>query len=215
MYSFFRYATSVNFELPKILKGGQLVIRLLIAISEFENDDKAFILDLYKSYYGLARKTIFSITHDIKEIEDLINDIFIKLIEKISLLRTFDCCKTTAYVVYTIRSVTINYIKHKKVENKHMYYSEDIDIAEDLFGLEDDSEVRIVHQEEMGLLRDAITKLPEKEKNLLYFKYVLEMKDSEIANILGIAPNSVRQYLTRARRDAKKLMEKEMSNYVE
>lgn len=215
MCSFFRYGTAVKYELSKMLKGGRLVISLLTAISELENDDKAFMLDLYKNYYSLARKTIFSITHDTKEIEDLINDIFIKLIEKISLIRSFDCCKTTAYVVYTIRSVTINYIKHKKVENRHMYYSEDIDIAEDLFDLEYDSEVRIVHQEEIGLLCDVITKLPEKEKDLLYFKYVLEMKDNEIANILGIAPNSVRQYLTRARRDAKKLMEKEMSNYAE
>lgn len=212
MCSSFRYGTVVKYELSKMLKGGRVVIRLLTAISELENDDKAFMLDLYKSYYGLVRKTIFGITHDSKEIEDLINDIFIKLIEKISLLRTFDSCKTTAYVVYTIRSVTINYIKHKKVENKHMYYS---DIAEDVFGLDDDSEVRIVHQEELELLCDVITKLPTKEKDLLYFKYVLEMKDSEIANILGIAPNSVRQYLTRARRDAKKLMEKEMSNYAE
>lgn len=56
----------------------------------------------------------------------------------------------TSYVVYTVRSVAINYIKHKKVENKHLYYSEDSDIANNLSNYEDDSEAKLIRQEEMG-----------------------------------------------------------------
>jgi RNA polymerase sigma-70 factor (ECF subfamily) len=52
---------------------------------------------------------------------------------------------------------------------------------------------------------NAILNLPEKQKELLYFKYMLGMNDSEIAAIFDIAPDSVRQYLTRARRSAKKI----------
>jgi len=66
-----------------------------------------------------------------------------------------------------------------------------------------------VKQEELEALSKAIMKLPQSQKDLLYFKYILEMSDKEIAEILRIAPNSVRQYLTRARREAKKLIEKE------
>lgn len=191
------------------------MIVLFTAIAGLNDDDRAFMLDLYKNYYSLARKTIFSITHENKDIEDLVNDSFIKLIGKIPLIRTLDCCKITSYVVYTIRSVAINYIKHKKVEHKHLYYSENSDLANGTFIFEDDSEARLIRREEMDLLRDAISMLPVKEKDLLYFKYILEMKDNDIAEILGIAPNSVRQYLTRARRNAKKLMEKETSNNAE
>lgn len=188
------------------------MIVLFTAIAGLNDNDKAFMLDLYKNYYRLARKTIFNITYESKDIEDLINDSFIKLIDKIPLIRTLDCCKTTAYVVYTIKSVAINYIKHKKVENKHLYYCEDSDMANSLSSIEDDSETKLIRKEEMDSLRDAISMLPEKEKDLLYFKYILEMKDNDIAEILGIASNSVRQYLTRARRNAKKLMGKEMSD---
>ncbi|EMS72689.1 RNA polymerase sigma factor [Ruminiclostridium cellobioparum] len=187
------------------------MIGLLAAITELEENDRAFVLHLYKNYYCLARKIIFSITHDNKDIEDLINDAFIKLIEKISLIRTFDSCKTTTYVVYTVRSISINYIKHKKVEKKHIFYSDDIDIAVDLSNLENDSGYELVRQEELDLLSDAVSKLPQKKKDLLYFKYVLEMKDEEIAKIFEIAPNSIRQYLTRARRDARKLIQREES----
>lgn len=194
--------------------GNKLMIGLLITVLE-SDDDKAFMLDLYKNYYSLVRRTIFSIIHDNKDIEDLINDIFIKLIEKIPLIRTLDCYKTTAYIVYTVRSVTINYIKHKKVESKHMYYGDDTDIAEDISNHEDGSEDRLIRQEEMELLNNTISNLPQKQKDLLYFKYILEMSDEEIAEVFRIAPNSVRQYLTRARRNAKKLMEKEISDYAQ
>lgn len=121
------------------------MIGLLITTLE-SDDDKDFMLDLYKNYYSLVRKTIYNITHDNKDIEDLINDIFIKLIEKISLIRTLGCYKLTTYIVYTARSITANYIKHKKVENKHIYYGDDTDIAEDISNYEDGSEVKLIHQ---------------------------------------------------------------------
>lgn len=190
------------------------MIVIFTAIAGLDDDDRAFMLNLFKNYYSLARKTIFSIPRETKDIEDLINDSFVKLIDKIPLIRTLDCCKTTSYVVYTIRSVAINYIKHRKVENKHLYYSDDSDIANSPFIFEDDSDTRLIRKEEIDLLRDAISMLPEKEKDLLYFKYILEMKDDAIAEILGIAPGSVRQYLTRARRNAKKLMGKETINHA-
>lgn len=186
-----------------------------LIIEQLNDDDRAFMLDLYKNYYGLVRKTVFSITHSVEDIEDLIDDAFIKLMGKISLLRTFNCCKTTSYIVYTARSVSINYIKHKKVENRRMYYIENMDTTEDLFNLENESEARLIRQEEMELLSDAISRLPQEQKDLLYFKYMLEMSDQDIAEILGIAPNSVRQYLTRARRNARKLMEGRMRDYAE
>ena len=76
-----------------------------LLIMQLEEDDRAFMLDLYKNYYNLVRKTVFSLTHDNQDIEDLTDDVFVKLIDKISLIRSFECCKTTAYVVYTSRSM--------------------------------------------------------------------------------------------------------------
>lgn len=175
-------------------------------------DDKAFMLDLYRDYYGLVRKTVYQITQDTGHTEDLINDIFLKLIGKISLLRTLESYKTAAYVVYTSRSVAINFIKHRDVEKKHGYYGMNTDLAEAVAASEDTVEDRIVRQEEINEMGNAILRLPEKQKDLLYFKYFLEMDNTEIAEILGIAPASVREYLTRARRNAKKLLAKGMDN---
>ena len=188
---------------------------IMMVIAAMESDEnKAFILNLYHDYYGLVRKTVYNITHDANHVEDLINDTFIKLIEKISLIRTLDSCKRTAYIVYTSKSVAINFIKHRDVQKKHTYYGKDRDLAEKIPNLGDTMEERVVHQEEIEELGNAILRLPEKQKDLLYFKYILEMKDREIARIFEISPDSVRQYLTRARRKAKDLMDKEMNKHA-
>ena len=42
--------------------------------------------------------------------------------------------------------------------------------------------------------------LPDKYRDLLNYKYLLELTDAEIAELIGIKKDSVRQYLTRARR---------------
>ncbi|WP_046499232.1 RNA polymerase sigma factor, partial [Syntrophomonas zehnderi] len=159
------------------------------------DEDKAFILNLYKDYYGLVRKNIYNITRDSNQIEDLINDTFIKLIEKVSLIRNLDSSKAAVYVVYTSRSVAINHIKHRDIEKKHVYPGGEFDL-EEIPSLDDDIEYRIIHQEEIKEMGKAVLKLPAKHKYLLYLKYMLGMNDKDIAEILNIAPNSVRQYLT-------------------
>jgi len=181
----------------------------MLAAMENE-DDKAFMLNLYQDYCPLVRKTIYGILQSPNELDDLTNDTFIRLIEKISTLRTLDCCKTAAYVVYTSRSVAINFIKHRDVQNKHILWGEEADAAVDLAD-PDDFVQRVALQDEAKYLCDVISKLPERQRDLLYFKYVLELSDEKIADALGITPPSVRQYLTRARRAARALAKEEMS----
>ena len=180
-----------------------------------DDDDRVFLLDLYTGYYALIRSTVNKVTHDGQENDDLVEDTFLKLIEKISLLRTFDCCKTASYVVYTARSVAINFIRHRDVQNKHSYYGAQEDVLEGLADTKERMEDWYLRREELGSLSDAVLKLPGRQKNLLYFKYVLDMSDAEIAERLSISPGSVRDYLTRARRAARDLVEKEDDRHGE
>lgn len=131
------------------------------------------------------------------------------------MLRTLDSCKIAAYIVYTSRSVAINFIKHRDVERKHIYYGLDTDLAETIIVHEDTVENRVIQAEQIKEMRDAVSRLPEKEKELLYFKYILEMDNNELAEILVIAPASVRQYLTRARRKAQELRDKGVDKHAE
>lgn len=46
------------------------------------NDNKSFILNLYQDYYDLVRKTVYNITYDANNLEDLVNDTFLNLLKK-------------------------------------------------------------------------------------------------------------------------------------
>lgn len=166
------------------------------------HNTSAFMLEIYHTYYSLVYKKILSVTHETSSIEDLVNDTFVKLIEKAPLLRAFDQRKTATYITYTARSVAINFVKRRDIHNKHLFYTDEMELAAELATTED----QVSKQHELECLRDAVLQLPEKQRDLLYFKYMLELNDAEIAELLNISTPSVRQYLTRARRAARALM---------
>lgn len=182
-------------------------------MASIEPDDRAFMLDFYQAYYGLVHCTIQRLVDDAHLLEDLVSEVFLKLIEKTALIRRLDCCGLGAYVVSTSRGVAINYLKRREVQNKHMSWVEDIDtISETLTAVASVVEQSIIDCEEEAALVAAIRRLPELLRSVLCFKYLLEMDDREIADLLLIKPGSVRQYLTRARRAAKELLEEARMN---
>lgn len=170
-----------------------------------KQNTRAFVLELYHTHYDLVYRTIVAVMHEPSQIEDLVNDTFVKLIEKIPLLHTLEQHKRAAYIFYTARSIAINFIRRRDLHNKHLFYTDQVE-RDAQVGTELDILDQILKAEEIVSLREAVLKLPEQQKDLLYFKYMLEMPDVEIAKTLKISSPSVRQYLTRARRAAKRIM---------
>ena len=172
-----------------------------------DESDKDFILGLYRNHYALVRQVIYGITRDRDDLEDLINDSYIRLIKNVSTLQALDCHKTVAYLVYTARSVAINYSSHRGVQGKHLYYGQDADIGDTVVDLGAAVEEIIVYRENVEELYQGLARLPESYRDVLYFRYILGMTDAEIAEKLDITTVSVRQYLARARRVARQRMQ--------
>ncbi len=139
----------------------------------------------------------------------MVQDAFIRLLEKITLLRTLDHCRKTAYIAYTGMSVAINYVKHRDVVSKYTFFGMESDLSEDLRNERDDLEDQIIHRLDVESLCNSLLDLPEAQRDVLVFKYFLELSDAEISEILGISPKSVPQYVRRARLAAKKHFRKE------
>ena len=62
------------------------------------------------------------------------------------------------------------------------------------------AEVRYLEKERQEELLTAFQEMREEEKQLLYGKYLMDLSDAELAQMLGCKPSSVRMKLTRARR---------------
>lgn len=56
-------------------------------------------------------------------------------------------------------------------------------------------------------LKQVIGKLPLRDRTLLEMKYILEQSDAEIARVIQVKPNGVRNLLTRARRKLANLLD--------
>lgn len=182
-----------------------------IVISSIANDsEREFMTRLYIDYYALMRKHAIGVLKASQDADDVINDACIKLIKKIKLLQTFESCTLAAYIVYTIRTVAIDFIKRRDVRSKHTYLGADDDALVEITNTTDgiDMAQQIADSDAMDNAVSMLKQLPEKERKLLQYKYVLDMTDKEIASLMGIKPQSVRQYLTRARREALEVLKK-------
>lgn len=68
------------------------------------DDDREFIAALYESKRKLWVRKAYALTHDWQTAEDMVSDSFVKLIDKIELLRSLNCYKADAYVVITLKT---------------------------------------------------------------------------------------------------------------
>lgn len=163
------------------------------------DDDRDFIAELYRQYYPIMKKKAYEITGDYNIVDDLIDDAFVKLIDKISILRNMECCKRASYIVHTIRNISINYC----IRCSGMEAKEFLGMSDDLMGSipEDKPTVeKIFAKEDCKELLAAIQELKERDRDLLYYKYNLELSDKKIAETMDIPANNIREYLVRARR---------------
>lgn len=188
-------------------------MRLFETSATLSDVDRDFVFKLYQENYGLVRKVICQVIGNSNLVEDLVNNTFIRLMERISLLRTLNCYKLNSYIVLTGKRVAINYLRGRERQSKYIAWVDDMEVAAGVIECDDSLEEKVVSQDEFARLKATIQCLPETLRDVLYFKYLLEMDDKEIAQELLISPDSVRQYLTRARRAARQLMEEEVEAY--
>jgi RNA polymerase sigma-70 factor (ECF subfamily) len=179
-------------------------------LSISDDNDRDFMKRLYISQYNIMRREAYRVLNRTDVLDDIIQDACLKLIDKIPTLKLLDCCRLHSYVVLTVRSVSINFAKRSDVQRKHTYLGA-MDDMKDVISesVADDGksvESTIIYKEKIKQLREAMLLLPERDRQLLEYKYILNMNDAEIAGHFSIKPASVREYLTRARRKALKIM---------
>lgn len=179
-----------------------------------DEDEKEYITNLYRQYYPLMKKKAYSIIRDNGVVDDLIQDAFLKLIPKIPLLRSLSCYKTTSYIVYTLKHVCLDYIRKMKRRSQRAFSGLTDDVANQIPDLQAATEENYIQHEEFEALELALFKLSERDQSLLYFKYNMEMSDQEIAGLLDIPAQHVRQYVARARRRAFQILSEGDRNNV-
>ena len=184
---------------------------LTMMVAAIESDPRReFMTNLYVSFYGKMKKKAFALVSDEHAAEEIIQETFIRLIENIDTVMSVEKTKLPAYVYVAVRNTAFDYLRNKKRNSDFLLLSDfeedEISSENSVFGPED----IFLRKENVKALAKVMKKLPEKDRIILESKYILSMKDSDLAKRFGISESGIRMCITRAKRRAYKMMKGEM-----
>lgn len=184
------------------------MMTLPIAIMMMEDgDDRSFMGKLYIQHRYLLFRTAYNIVRHPQTAEDIVSEACVSLIENINTLRKLNICKLRAYIVTTVRNVSLDYVCKRDRQSEKYFLTGD----EKSFDLPDQAQVDddLIRMIEVDILRKALRKIHKTERELLQMKYFDMATDAQIAEKFHIGTNSVRYYLTKARRSLRRILEEE------
>ena len=168
-----------------------------------DDDDRAFMENLYEKYRLLMLSEIQKIIAEPWDAEDVMQTVIERLIGKIALLKTLSTTRMTNYIITACRNTAISLLREQKRAPTYSF-DESLDSLDDsIFFWQNSMEEDIVQRLESDIVYQAWQQLPQEVQSLLKAKYLLKQKDVEIASVLGIQASSVRMALTRAKRTFK------------
>ena len=180
-----------------------MIPMILMAIED--DADRAFMINLYEKCHKAMYRQAYDILRDHGEAEDAVQDTLVKLIGRMAALRTMPQGQLLPYAVIAAKSTAIDRWRRRKKER--VGASEDF--AEGWSAAPEEQLGAFIDMERVDLLSRGLEKLPQRDRDILMYRYILEMSDEEIAGLLNIKPGSVRMCLSRARKNAFAVLEAE------
>ena len=171
----------------------------------FENEPGYEIETLVRQYGNDVLRTAYMYVKDIHTAEDIFQDVFIKVSQKLSTFEGNSSIKT-----WIIR-ITINTCKDylKSAWNRRvvpmMDYQEDAIISESDYD-------EVEKQDTKELIKKSVLSLPAKYKDVVLCVYFQDMTITEAAKALSIAEGTAKSRLSRARQKLKSILEGRISD---
>jgi RNA polymerase sigma-70 factor (ECF subfamily) len=184
-----------------------MIPAIILAIEN--DDDREFMIYIYVELYPMMKATAFKIVKDDAVSKDIVHDTVVALIRNLGTIRAYERKRLVSYVKKAVHNTSLNYYNKHLREGNHTFYGFEDDLYDSIADDASSPIERFEALEEYEELGKAIKLLSERDRDLLYMKYNMVYDDETIGKIMGIKKESVRQYLTRARRNAKKCILKE------
>ena len=166
------------------------------AIQRLKKGDISGLDELVLAYQTKAIRTAFLITHDNSLAEDVVQETFLRIYQRI---RYFD--ETRPFEPYLLRSVVHTALNLVKKTHKEIPLSEEIDpgLVEDLIHKASNIEDQIEYIQLKQEIFAAMAKLSPRERAVIVERYYLGMSEKEMADQHTVAPGTVKWLLSTAR----------------
>lgn len=153
---------------------------------------------LFRRYYPNLLFYATRMVGDEEEAEDIVQDVFVELWKKRDSIDMGEQIQSFLYrAVYTH---ALNVLKHRSIADSYQSTMEEINLKRMEMYHPDNNDV-IRNIENLELRRDinrSINDLPEKCKEVFKLSYLHDMKNKEIADVMGISLRTVEAHMYKA-----------------
>ncbi|GAA4311433.1 RNA polymerase sigma-70 factor [Mucilaginibacter gynuensis] len=169
--------------------------------AKFAQGDTKVFEALFKLYY--TRLTLFAnrFTNDLAVAEEIVADVFTLLWE-----RGHEIVFTTSlksYLFTTVKNRCLNHLKHQKIENLYVNYLEKNKLLDEVMSAVENG----YEEKELALqIKQAISTLPEKCREVFVMSRFSDMRYKEIADQLNISPKTVERHMGIALEKLRKIL---------
>jgi RNA polymerase sigma factor, sigma-70 family len=147
----------------------------------------------YKKYYNLLYNYGLKLTNDSTQVQDFIQEIFIKLCKRENI---DDISDLKVYLLRAMRNTIYDYYAAQKdivnIDDMEFSIPEDDEIFKIFFSKNDEE------LQKYKTLLQTINSLPNQQKQILYLFYIKDLSHKEIAEILDINPQSSMNSLSKS-----------------
>lgn len=168
---------------------------LLDLLDKVKNGDNVAFTCLHDTYQHVVRKTIWNIIHHTEIVDEITNTVFFKVYKKLDTFIKNDSFE--AWLVTITTNSCYDYLRriqrHKDnlllVDNYQSYNLPDTKNAE----------ISLINYEQDEIVKQHISKLPGKKKEVFNMYYYEKKSYQEISDALNIPLNTVRSHIRRAK----------------
>lgn len=171
---------------------------IYLAMIDDEEEQSKFE-QLYKTYRQTMFYTANYILKDAYLAEDAVHQAFLRIIKHMDKIGEVKSSKTRGFVVIIAENIAIDMYRKRKRENSISFYD-----MEDYLGEEAAATMEFSDENPVAA---AIAMLPFNYSSVLTLKFSHGYSDAEIASILSIKVDNVRQRIVRAKAKLKKILE--------
>ena len=183
-----------------------------VLISLYRNGNEAAFNLLVDRYQSKVFTTIFLIVKDQDVAEDLLQDVFVKVLHTLNSDKYNEEGKFQPWVMRIAHNMAIDHFRKAK-RYPTILLEDGSNLLNSLSFAEDSSEEQRIKEETIAWVRNLIDELPEAQKEVVIMRHYLDMSFQEIAEQTGVSINTALGRMRYALNHIRKKMKQVNSAY--
>jgi RNA polymerase sigma-70 factor (ECF subfamily) len=183
-----------------------------VLITLYRNGNEAAFNLLVDRYQSKVFTTIFLIVKDQDVAEDLLQDVFVKVLHTMNSDKYNEEGKFQPWVMRIAHNLAIDYFRKAK-RYPTILLEDGSNLLNSLSFAEDSSEEQRIKEETLAWVRNLIDELPEAQKEVVIMRHYLDLSFQEIAEQTGVSINTALGRMRYALNHIRKKMKQVNSAY--